>query len=103
MERQIRPDLDLERERQRMLGSMPRIDREPGERLRPIPGTPPSLINVPSGCPFHPRCAYAGRTGGRSRSDRPELLPAGDGHLVACHLADAERRRIWAAEIKPNL
>jgi oligopeptide/dipeptide ABC transporter ATP-binding protein len=29
------------------------------ERLRPIPGSPPSLINLPGGCPFHPRCPYA--------------------------------------------
>ena len=42
-----------------LLGSMPRLDRERTERLLPIKGTPPSLINVPSGCAFHPRCAYA--------------------------------------------
>ena len=43
-----------------LLGSMPRIDEAAPERLIPIKGTPPSLINVPSGCPFHPRCGYAG-------------------------------------------
>jgi len=37
---------------------------ERAERLRPIKGTPPSLINVPSGCPFHPRCTYAQLNGG---------------------------------------
>ena len=42
-----------------LLGSMPRIDRDRAERLIPIKGTPPSLINVPSGCAFNPRCAYA--------------------------------------------
>src|SRR5215216_3911350 len=42
-----------------LLGSMPRIDRERSERLIPIKGTPPSLINVPPGCAFHPRCNYA--------------------------------------------
>ena len=42
-----------------LLGSMPRFDRERTERLMPIKGNPPSLINVPSGCAFNPRCAYA--------------------------------------------
>ena len=37
-------------------------------RLVPIPGTPPSLIKVPPGCPFHPRCRYADLTGGRSQT-----------------------------------
>ena len=46
-----------------LLGSMPRIDRERTERLVPIPGSPPSLINVPSGCAFHPRCPYRGPHG----------------------------------------
>src|SRR5512144_1886042 len=42
-----------------LLGSMPRFDRERSERLLPIPGSPPSLINVPSGCAFNPRCTYS--------------------------------------------
>ncbi len=50
-----------------LLGSMPRIDRERSDRLLPIPGSPPSLINVPSGCAFHPRCAYEERTDGLAR------------------------------------
>ena len=41
-----------------LLASMPRLDRERTTRLVPIPGTPPSLIRVPPGCPFHPRCRY---------------------------------------------
>ena len=86
-----------------LLGSMPRIDRERTERLLPIPGSPPSLINVPSGCAFHPRCAWAGRTGGRSRTERPELRAAGAGHLVACHLPDEERQTIFTDEIRPKL
>ena len=68
-----------------LLGSMPRMDRARSERLIPIPGTPPSLINVPSGCPFHPRCAYAANTNGqigergaaaaRGRARPPGRLP----------------------------
>lgn len=84
-----------------LLGSMPRIDRERTERLLPIPGSPPSLINVPSGCAFHPRCAWEGRNGDRSRTERPELR--GSGHLVACHLSDEERSTIFAEEIRPTL
>jgi peptide/nickel transport system ATP-binding protein len=86
-----------------LLGSMPRLDRERSVRLNPIKGTPPSLINVPPGCPFHPRCAYADRNDGRSQSERPELVDTGHGHLVACHMSTDERRRIWNDEIKPKL
>jgi peptide/nickel transport system ATP-binding protein len=87
-----------------LLGSMPRWDRERTERLAPIPGSPPSLINVPSGCPFHPRCDYAELTGGRSSTSRPELRPAGSSaHLVACHLPDEHRKRILSDEIRPKL
>jgi peptide/nickel transport system ATP-binding protein len=86
-----------------LLGSMPRIDRERSERLVPIVGSPPSLINVPQGCAFHPRCAYEERTEGRARTERPELREAWPGHLVACHLPVEERRRIFAEEIGPKL
>ena len=82
-----------------LLASMPRIDRERSERLVPIFGSPPSLINVPSGCAFHPRCAFEERTGGLGRTERPELREASPGHLVACHLPAEERRRIFAEEI----
>jgi peptide/nickel transport system ATP-binding protein len=81
-----------------LLGSMPRLDRARIERLIPIPGTPPSLINVPSGCPFHPRCPYAGQTNGRSVSEIPQLRAVGPGHEVACHLSTDEQRRIWAEQ-----
>ena len=86
-----------------LLGSMPRIDRERSERLIPIKGTPPSLINVPKGCAFNPRCNYAGLNEGRSETERPELLDIGDGHKVACHLPTAKRQEIWDTEIKPKL
>src|SRR6266487_1684428 len=81
-----------------LLGSMPRLDRARIERLIPIPGTPPSLINVPSGCPFHPRCAYAAQTNGRSVNEIPQLRAVGPGHEVACHLSTDEQRRIWGEQ-----
>ncbi|WP_405148052.1 ABC transporter ATP-binding protein [Sphaerisporangium sp. NBC_01403] len=86
-----------------LLGSMPRLDRERTERLMPIKGTPPSLINVPAGCAFHPRCAFEGRTEGRASTQVPELLETEGGHLVRCHMTLEERRGIWENEIKPNL
>jgi len=86
-----------------LLGSMPRLDRERTERLRPIPGTPPSLINVPNGCPFHPRCTYAQLNGGTSETQLPELLEISPRHLLACHLSDQDRQRVWENDIKPSL
>jgi peptide/nickel transport system ATP-binding protein len=86
-----------------LLSSMPRLDRARTERLRPIPGAPPSLINVPSGCPFHPRCAYADRTGGLSQSQRPPLEEKARGHYAACHLTPEQRNAIWETDIQPTL
>ena len=80
-----------------LLASMPRLDRDRSTRLVPIPGTPPSLIRVPSGCPFHPRCRYSQLNGGRSETEVPELHETEEtGHLVACHLTAAERTKQWA-------
>jgi peptide/nickel transport system ATP-binding protein len=76
-----------------LLASMPRIDEARLERLVPIKGTPPSLINVPSGCAFHPRCRYAGFTDGRSQTEVPELRDVSPGHLAACHLTGDQRRK----------
>ena len=87
-----------------LLGSMPRFDRPPTERLVPVRGTPPSLINVPQGCPFNPRCDYQERVGATCITKRPELLPAnGTGHVAACHIPTTERQRIWSGEISPRL
>ena len=87
-----------------LLGSMPRMDRPNLSRLVPIPGLPPSLINLPSGCAFHPRCAYEPRTGGLGSTVSLELDRAGGSkHLVRCHLPSDERQRIWANEVKPKL
>jgi peptide/nickel transport system ATP-binding protein len=86
-----------------LLGSMPRLDRERTERLLPIKGTPPSLINVPAGCPFNPRCAYAGLNGDLSTTERPEFREVNPGHFIACHLPGEKRQELWDTEIKPKL
>jgi peptide/nickel transport system ATP-binding protein len=86
-----------------LLGSMPRLDRERAQRLVPVKGSPPSLINVPPGCAFHPRCPYAELTDGASGTVVPELTGVGERHFAACHLKQADRDRIWTEEIAPKL
>jgi peptide/nickel transport system ATP-binding protein len=85
-----------------LLGSMPRMDRGVRDRLLPIPGAPPSLIGVPPGCPFHPRCAYAERDGIPCRTVVPTLAE-GDLHGAACHLPPPVRRQVFAQDIAPHL
>jgi peptide/nickel transport system ATP-binding protein len=81
-----------------LLSSMPRLDRVKTARLVPIPGTPPSLIRVPSGCPFHPRCRYTELVGERRcETEIPPLREAvTPGHAAACHLTTEQRVRQWA-------
>jgi peptide/nickel transport system ATP-binding protein len=85
-----------------LLSSMPRLSGDVDEPLRPIHGTPPSLLTPPPGCPFHPRCDFTGEvTGDLSCSgDRP-VLPEGRG--AACHLTADQKRTIFADKIKPRL
>ena len=81
-----------------LMASIPRLDRDPNVRLDPIPGNPPSLINLPSGCSFNPRCTFSDQVaGGRCSVELPDLLPAGEGHLVRCHLP-IETRKALSAE-----
>ena len=75
------------------------------ERLIPVKGSPPSLINIPGGCAFNPRCPYADVPKGNvTRTERPELRRGRTaGHWSACHLSQEERTRIWTEEIAPKL
>jgi peptide/nickel transport system ATP-binding protein len=87
-----------------LLRSMPRMDRVRQARLAPIPGTPPSLIQLPSGCVFHPRCTFQDRVDGDACvADRPALVEASRGHWVRCHIPAVERRRIFEDEVRPGL
>jgi peptide/nickel transport system ATP-binding protein len=76
-----------------LLNSLPRLAAE-GSDLKPIPGTPPSLLQPPTGCRFHLRCTYAISP---CIPEVPELLPVGgesaSDHAVACHLEPEFRRR----------
>jgi peptide/nickel transport system ATP-binding protein len=87
-----------------LLQSIPSAGAEhSGDQLRPIKGLPPSLINLPTGCSFHPRCPYVMDV---CKKDEPHLLPAavaGNGaHLSACHLSLEEKQRIWQQEVAPT-
>src|SRR3954467_7197771 len=65
-----------------LLGSIPNVENATG-RLRPIPGSPPSLINLPTGCPFSPRCPLARQD---CREQEPPLYPTEiSTHAAACH------------------
>ncbi len=77
-----------------LLKSIPRLDTPRGEELVPISGRPPSLIQPPSGCHFHPRCPYAMD---QCKTTDPQLEPTpAPEHEVACLLDPATRTRTWA-------
>jgi oligopeptide/dipeptide ABC transporter ATP-binding protein len=71
-----------------LMNSLARLDMDQ-EWLRPIPGQPPSLLNPPPGCAFHPRCEFSqGRA--LCRTEVPPLRNFGEGaqHVSACHFAE---------------
>jgi peptide/nickel transport system ATP-binding protein len=86
-----------------LLSSVPSLHGDADADLVPIPGNPPSLINVPSGCAFHPRCRYAMLSGGPCDIEVPQLLPLltkhEPGHTVACHLPERQRVAIYEQDI----
>ena len=80
-----------------LLASIPRLnDSDVKERLSPIRGLPPSLIFVPPGCAFHPRCPHVFD---RCRTEVPDLLPADGHHASRCHLSLADKERIFQEEV----
>ncbi len=73
-----------------LLRSVPRLDEVRKERLVPIEGLPPDLIDLPDVCPFHPRCVYAAD---RCRSEMPPLVEVGpNDHRAACWFPRGEGR-----------
>ncbi|WP_157265923.1 ABC transporter ATP-binding protein [Paenibacillus sp. FJAT-27812] len=79
-----------------LMKAIPRLDQDNKKRLHVIPGSVPSLQQMPAGCRFHPRCSYAT---GRCREEQPDLTNAGAGHHVRCWLmGDAKLTFVDQAE-----
>jgi len=87
-----------------LLSSIPEVGASVDARLIPIPGTPPSLLNPPTGCPFHPRCAHTDKVpGGLCAAELPPLTAGrqGEAHLKRCHLVDSDT--IYQQEVLPEI
>ena len=78
-----------------LLSSIPRLDSPRGEELVPIPGRPPSLINLPGGCSFHPRCPYVREAHKKIDPEARARARRRASHEVACLLAPEVRRKLW--------
>jgi peptide/nickel transport system ATP-binding protein/oligopeptide transport system ATP-binding protein len=83
-----------------LLGSIARLDRPKPRRLTAIPGLPPSLVNLPAGCAFGPRCTYRFPACGQTPSLTDKL---GHGHLDACHLDPQAKKDARASATPPEL
>ena len=74
-----------------LLDSIPRVDLTGSHRLTAIPGQPPSLINLPPGCAFAPRCSFASKVAdNKCRVTEPELIEKSAEHFARCHLSVEE-------------
>jgi oligopeptide transport system ATP-binding protein len=67
-----------------LLRSVPRVEHLSGD-LHAIPGSPPNPLQLPAGCPFHPRCEWVVE---RCRAERPQLMALPAGRSAACHRAE---------------
>lgn len=67
---------------QGLMGVFPKI-KDARTRMTSIPGSPPDLLNPPTGCKFHPRCQYAMEI---CKTEEPAFLDIGKNHYVSCHL-----------------
>jgi peptide/nickel transport system ATP-binding protein len=86
-----------------LLGSIADVIGDPDKPLVPIPGTPPSLLNPPTGCAFHPRCTHRDKVDGNlCTTELPPLRPGmHKDHLTRCHLKDPDA--IYEAEVKEEV
>jgi peptide/nickel transport system ATP-binding protein len=74
---------------QGLLASVPRMDRPHTERLSAIPGQPPSMIALPSGCSFNPRCGRKNEVGAsKCESQMPDLTARGNQHSARCFIGE---------------
>ena len=87
-----------------LLSSVPDITADTDAKLLPIRGNPPSLLNLPAGCSFNPRCDHSGKVpGGLCFQVLPDLTPARSGghHTKRCHLTNPDE--VYAAEVLPEI
>ncbi|MFJ6072519.1 ABC transporter ATP-binding protein [Streptomyces sp. NPDC093065] len=82
-----------------LMSSMPSLDGPVDVPLEPIPGSPPSLLNPPTGCRFHPRCAFAEKVEGGLCSSEQPVLTVVEGRGSACHLPKEQRRELFADSV----
>ncbi|MEU6087866.1 ABC transporter ATP-binding protein [Streptomyces sp. NPDC047085] len=79
-----------------LLNSMPSLNGSVDVPLTPIPGSPPSLLNPPTGCRFHPRCTFVEKVaGGLCSTERPQLEVL-EGRGSACHLTAEQKQELFA-------
>ena len=76
---------------QGLLDSIPRLDRPHTDRLSAIPGQPPSMISLPNGCSFAPRCSRVSEVpGNKCLTELPELTTRTDGHVARCFIGEGK-------------
>ena len=100
---ELAPAADLRRAPQHpytrmLLRAFPSLDGEV-TALQPIPGSPPSLVNPPTGCRFHPRCDVSVPN---CQSHVPQLRPLSVRHFAACHLAEPRENPVPATSLSIN-
>ncbi|HZG17933.1 MAG TPA: ABC transporter ATP-binding protein [Candidatus Bathyarchaeia archaeon] len=83
-----------------LLASMPRLDDDRSQPLRPIPGTPPDLFAPPAGCAFAARCDYALEV---CRLHQPEVTDLAHEHYVSCWLQDPRAKNVFPLQTATGL
>ncbi|MBA2953048.1 ATP-binding cassette domain-containing protein [Nocardioides sp. MAH-18] len=87
-----------------LISSIPDVAGDTSARLIPIPGNPPSLLQPPTGCAFHPRCTHRDKVPGNlCVTTLPELVPGqrSEGHLKRCHIPDPDA--VYEREVLPEI
>ena len=87
-----------------LLSSVPDVTADTSQKLIPIPGNPPSLLNPPDGCPFHPRCQHKDKVpGDLCFTTLPALEPGrrGPNHLKRCHITNPDA--VYETDVLPAM
>lgn len=87
-----------------LISSIPDVAGDTDARLIPIPGNPPSLLQPPTGCAFHPRCTHRDKVPGNlCVTTLPELVPGkrSEDHLKRCHIPDPDA--VYEREVLPEI